>query len=56
MSELKDTVKNILSGNNMEAEEELKTNLYSRVHDHLKTKKMEISAKWLNGIEAPEDK
>jgi hypothetical protein len=55
MSELKNTVKNILAGNNTEAEEELKTNLYSRVHDHLKTKKMEISAKWLNGIEAPED-
>ena len=55
MSQLKDTIKNILSGQNAKAKEEVNTILYSKIEDHLRTKKMELSANWLNGLEAPEE-
>jgi hypothetical protein len=55
MSELKDAIKNILSKTGSKAKEGIESILYSKVDDRLKTKKMETSANWLNGIEAPDE-
>lgn len=55
MSQLKDAIDNILNGQTAKAKEEVNSILYSKVEDQLSTKKMEISANWLNGLEAPEE-
>jgi hypothetical protein len=55
MSIIKDTIKNILSDKAAEAKDGIESVLYSKVDDALKTKKMEISAKWLNDVEAAEE-
>lgn len=54
MSALKDAIKNVLSDKAAEAKDGIEGVLYAKVDDALKTKKMEVSSKWLNDIEAPE--
>ena len=54
MSLIKDTINSILSDDATKAKDGIEDVLYSKVDDVLRTKKMEVSAKWLNDLEASE--
>jgi len=56
MSEAKETIQSaitdIMNGDTSTMKEKINASLFTKVADALKTKKMEISNKWLNDLEA----
>ena len=50
---IRSAIKDVMDGNSSEMKDKINSSLYAKVADTLKTKKMEISNDWLNGLEAP---
>jgi hypothetical protein len=51
---IKDAIQNATESNPQEMGEKVKSVLFSKVSDVLKTKKLEVAHTWLNGIAPPE--
>ena len=58
MSEIKDTIqsaiRDIMSGTTAPAKEKINSSLFTKVSDALKTRKMEVSNRWLNDVQPSE--
>lgn len=58
MSETKDTIRSairdIMGGTTASAKEKINSSLFAKVSDALKTKKMEVSNRWLNDVQPSE--
>ena len=48
---IKSAIQDVMDGNSSEMKDKISSSLYTKVADSLKTKKMEISNDWLNGLE-----
>jgi|TARA_R110000765_G_scaffold301497_2_gene395945 hypothetical protein len=51
---IRDAVQNATQENPQEMGEKIKSVLFAKVSDALKTKKLEVAHTWLNGIAPPE--
>jgi hypothetical protein len=50
---IQSAIKDMMTGDTSAMKEKINSSLFAKVADALKTKKMEISNKWLNDLEAP---
>ena len=49
---IRSAIKDMMSGDTSTMKDKINSSLFTKVADSLKTKKMEISNKWLNDLEA----